>query len=36
MKEQAAYAKAGSVAEQSFASIRTVAVFGGEAGQIKK
>ncbi|CAB4029963.1 multidrug resistance 1-like isoform X1 [Paramuricea clavata] len=35
-KELAAYAKAGSVAEQSFSSIRTVAAFGGEAEQTKK
>ncbi|CAB3990056.1 multidrug resistance 1 isoform X2, partial [Paramuricea clavata] len=34
--ELAAYSKAGSVAEQSFSSIRTVAAFGGEAEQTKK
>jgi hypothetical protein len=35
-KELAAYAKAGSVAEQSFSSIKTVAAFGGEEEQTKK
>ena len=29
-RELAAYAKAGSVAEEVFSSIRTVAAFGGE------
>jgi len=30
MRELAAYAKAGAVAEETFASIRTVAAFAGE------
>lgn len=35
-KEQAAYAKAGAVAEEVLSSIRTVFAFGGQKKEIKR
>lgn len=35
-KELSAYAKAGSIAEEVFSSIRTVVSFGGQAKEAKR
>lgn len=35
-KEQAAYAKAGAVAEEVLAAVRTVIAFGGQEKEIKR
>ena len=35
-KEQGAYAKAGSVAEEVLSSIRTVSAFGGEDKEVER
>ena len=36
MKEQGAYASAGSVAEEVLSSIRTVVAFGGEQNEVER